>query len=65
MPHDHDDLLAAHMRNLRVRLLADGSLRLIRPDSGEPCDAGLAARNAWWRAAEIAEQIPTEPLRIY
>jgi phage terminase large subunit-like protein len=63
--HDHDDLLAAHMRNVRARLLADGSLRLIRPDTGEHCDAALAARNAWWRAAEIADQIPTEPLQIF
>jgi phage terminase large subunit-like protein len=65
VPHDHDELVAQHMANLRIRLLADGSLRLIRPDTGELCDAGIAARNAWWRAAEIAEQIPAEPLRIY
>jgi phage terminase large subunit-like protein len=65
VPHDHDPLVAQHMANLRIRLLADGSLRLIRPDTGEHCDAGIAARNAWWRAAEIADQIPAEPLRIY
>jgi len=65
VPHDHDDLVAAHIGNLRIRTLADGSLRLIRPDNSDHCDAALAARNAWWRAGEIADQIPTEPLRIY
>jgi phage terminase large subunit-like protein len=63
--HDHDELLADHMRNIRARLLADGSLRLVRPDDGTHTDAALAARNAWWRASELAEQIPAEPLRIY
>ncbi|HEU0193312.1 MAG TPA: hypothetical protein VFQ71_03880 [Gaiellales bacterium] len=53
--HDHDELLHQHIQNLRVRLLADGSLRLVRPDNGEHVDAGLAARNAWWRALELAE----------
>jgi hypothetical protein len=48
---------------LRIRLVPDGSLRLIRSD--EHCDAGFAARNAWSRAAELADSIPAEPLRIY
>ena len=51
--HDHDDQLAAEMSALRVRLAADGSIRLARPDSGE-VDAALAARSAWWRARAIA-----------
>ena len=63
--HDHDELLARHIAALRVRLLADGSLRLVRPESGEHCDAGLAARNAWHRAGEIADSIPGSPPRIY
>ena len=55
LAHDHDEMLASHMQALRVRFLADGSLRLVRPDSGDQVDAGLAARNAWWRASELAE----------
>lgn len=63
--HDHDELLAQHVGALRARYLADGSLRLVRPASGDPVDAALAARAAFWRAAEISDTQPTVPLRIY
>lgn len=65
VPHDHDETVAAHVRNLRVRLMGDGSLKLVRPETGEHTDAGLAARNAWFRAGELADLTPTEPVRIY
>ena len=63
--HDHDELLHQHIQNLRVRFLADGSLRLVRPETGDHCDAGLAARNAWWRAQELAEQGTPQTPVIY
>jgi len=64
LAHDHDDLLAQHVGNLRVRYLADGSLRLVRPAGGEPVDAALAMRAAFWRASELAEN-ETGTLAIY
>jgi phage terminase large subunit-like protein len=63
--HDHDEMLAAHIGNLRVRYLADGSLRLVRPVEGEPVDAALAARAAWWRALELADADADAPLAIF
>jgi phage terminase large subunit-like protein len=63
--HDHDDLVAEHVRNLRARYLADGSLRLVRPPDGAPVDAALAMRAAYWRAAELADTEPLAPVRIY
>jgi phage terminase large subunit-like protein len=63
--HDHDDLLAQHVRDVRVRVLGDGSIRLVRPDTGESVDAAIAARNCWHRALELADLIPAEPPRIY
>ena len=65
LPHDHDPLVAEHMEALAIRTAVDGSLRLTRPDDGTPCDAGLAARAAWWRAGQLADEVPTEPLAIY
>jgi phage terminase large subunit-like protein len=65
LAHDHAELIAEHMSNLAVRTAVDGSLRLVRPESGAPVDAALAARAAWWRAGQLAELLPTEPLRIY
>jgi phage terminase large subunit-like protein len=63
--HDHDDVLAQHVGALRARYLADGSLRLVRPADGAAVDAALAMRAAFWRAMELAEDAPREPLRIY
>ena len=63
--HDHDELVAAHMENLAIRTAVDGSLRLVRPDSGAPVDAALAARAAWHTALELAESLPVGPIRIY
>ena len=65
MAHDHDELLAEQVGNLRARYLADGSLRLVRPADGEPVDAALAMRMAYWRAADLAETGPGEAVRIY
>jgi phage terminase large subunit-like protein len=65
LPHDHDPLVADHMETLAIRTAVDGSLRLARPDDGAPCDAALAARAAWWRAGQLAEAVPSEPLAIY
>lgn len=63
--HDHDPLLAGHVEALAVRTAVDGSLRLTRPDSGEPVDAALAMRAAWYTAGQVADSLPTQPLRIY
>ncbi|HKE76655.1 MAG TPA: hypothetical protein VKB57_23760 [Acidimicrobiales bacterium] len=65
LSHNHEPLLAQHMDALAVRTAVDGSLRLVRPDDGAYCDAALAARAAWWRAAQLADEQPTEPIRIY
>ena len=65
LAHDHNPLVAEHMQNLSVRTAVDGSLRLTRPDGGDPVDAALAARAAWWRAGQLADQIPTQPIRIF
>ena len=65
LAHDHDELLAAHVEALGVRTAVDGSLRLVRPDSGAHCDAGLAARAAWWRALQLADNVSDQPIRIY
>jgi phage terminase large subunit-like protein len=50
--HDHDGEISAAMGAVRVRLAADGSIRLARPDRGD-VDAALAARAAWWRARAL------------
>jgi phage terminase large subunit-like protein len=64
--HDHDELVAQHMRALSVRTVLDGSLRLVRPDTGDDVDAALAVRAAWWRAWQLAEDASSRgPLRIY
>jgi len=63
--HDHDDMLADHVGNLRARYLADGSIRLLRPGTGEQVDAALAMRAAWWRAQDLADTQPTEAVRIF
>ena len=66
LAHDHHPLLEEHTASLRVRFGVDGSLRLARPDDGAFVDAAVAARNAWWRAWQLAEEgRPGEPLRIY
>ena len=65
LAHDHAELVSEHMANLAVRTAVDGSLRLTRPENGAPVDAALAARAAWWRAGQLAEDFPAEPLRIY
>jgi hypothetical protein len=64
LAHDHHQLLAEHMAVLRARYGVDGSLRLARPDDGRFADAAIAARNAWWVAAELA-QGPTGAPTIY
>ena len=65
VPHDHSPLLGQHIEAVGVRTAVDGSLRLVRPEDGAPTDAGLAASAAWWRAFQLAEALPTEPMRIY
>lgn len=55
--HDHDELVGAHIGRLVTRATSDGSLRLGRPADGGFVDAGLAARMAWWRAAELADTL--------
>ena len=65
LPHDHDPLLSDHVARLQIRYAADGSMRLMRPADGQPADAGIAMRNAWWRATQLVDQIPAEPIRIY
>ena len=63
--HDHADLVSEHIGRVQVRSAVDGSLRLVRPDDGRHVDAAIAARAAWWRATQLADQIPREPVRIY
>jgi phage terminase large subunit-like protein len=63
--HDHDPLVAEQMGGLRVRWGVDGSLRLARPDDGTWVDAAMAARAAWWRAAELVEGGPVAAPVIY
>ena len=63
--HDHNELVETHMAGLAVRWAVDGSLRLTRPDDGRDVDAALAARAAWWRAAQLAAIPPVEPSAIY
>lgn len=65
LAHDHHPLLEEHMGRLRVRFGVDGSLRLARPDDGGFVDAAVAARNAWWRAAQLAGDFHGEAPRIY
>lgn len=65
LAHDAHPLLADHMSRLRVRYGVDGSLRLARPDDGAFVDAAIAARNAWWRALQLADAGPDGPLAIY
>jgi len=49
---------------LRARYGVDGSLRLTRPDDGKFADAAIAARNAWWTAASLAD-VSGNPLTIF
>jgi hypothetical protein len=66
LAHDHHPVLDEHTASLRVRFGVDGSLRLARPDDGTDVDAAIAARNAWWRALQLAEEgSASEPIRIY
>jgi len=65
LTHDHDALVSAHVDRLAIRTAVDGSLRLVRPDTGDPVDAALAMRAAWYTAGLVRDSIPTEPLRIY
>jgi len=53
VPHDHHPLLAEHVAALAVRVAVDGSIRLVRPESGAACDAALAMRAAWYRAVQL------------
>jgi len=55
LAHDHAEVIAQHMAVLRARYGVDGSLRLARPDVGGFVDAAIAARNAWWTAAQVAD----------
>lgn len=57
LPHDHHPLLAEHVGALAVRVAVDGSIRLVRPESGEDCDAALAMRAAWWRATQLGADV--------
>ncbi|HEY7037182.1 MAG TPA: hypothetical protein VH482_38025 [Thermomicrobiales bacterium] len=65
LTHDHSPLIADHVDRMAVRTMVDGSIRLARPETGEPCDAGLAARAAWYRAGQLAANASDEPLAIY
>jgi len=56
LAHDHAPILAQHMASVRARYGVDGSLRLALPDDGRFADAAIAARNAWWRAAQLADE---------
>lgn len=56
LAHDHHPTLAAQVRALVGQPTRDGSLRLGAPDDGTPVDAARAARLAWWRALESADQ---------
>jgi phage terminase large subunit-like protein len=60
--HDHHPLLAKHVAASVARSTPDGSMRLT--DDGLPVDAARAARMAWWRAVELADEFSV-PLRIY
>jgi hypothetical protein len=55
LAHDHHELLSQHMAVVRARYGVDGSLRLTKPDDGRFADAAIAARNAWWVAARVAD----------
>jgi len=63
LAHDHHQLLTDHIAQVRARFGVDGSLRLARAEEGF-CDAALAARNAWWRASQLADQ-PSGTPTIY
>jgi hypothetical protein len=65
IPHNHHPVLSSHMDQLAVKTMNDGSPRLVRPADGADVDAALAARAAWWRSAEVADQVNAPPLRIY
>ena len=65
LAHDHDALVADHMARLRVRYAVDGSLRLARPDDGAFVDAAIAARNAWYRALQLADEGSGDAPQIY
>ncbi len=57
LAHDHAPIVAEQVASLRARFGVDGSLRLARPD--DPArfgDAAIAARTAWWVAAQVADQ---------
>jgi phage terminase large subunit-like protein len=62
LPHDHDPQLGGHVEALGVRQSRDGSLVLVRPDSGRSADAALALRMAWWRAKQLAGVDTTAPV---
>jgi len=64
LAHDHDPVLAGHMAAVRARYGVDGTLRLVKPEDGRFADAAIAARNAWWVAAELADE-PTAAPVIY
>jgi len=63
LAHDHAPLVGTHMAAVRARYGVDGSLRLARTDDGALSDAALAARAAWWRARQMADQ--AGPVTIY
>jgi len=65
LAHDHHPLLTEHVEGLSVRVAVDGSIRLVRPDNGSPCDAALAMRAAWWRALQLAGEGGAGSLSIY
>jgi phage terminase large subunit-like protein len=52
--HDHDSLLEDQMGRVLARRIADGTVRLARPEHGW-VDAALAVRMAWWRASTFVE----------
>jgi hypothetical protein len=53
VPHDHHELVGAHVAALALGAMPDGSLRLAAPPDGRPVDAARAARMAWWRAHHL------------
>lgn len=63
LAHDHDELLSEQIGRLTAKVDGKGMPRLV--ESADPdVSAALAARAAWWRAKQLAEE-PAADLVIY
>lgn len=61
LSHDHHPMLSESVARLQARIDNQGNPRLV--DSSEfDVSAILAARAAWWRAKELAEDVQGEPV---